>query len=144
MQREIELMCHTLEVPGGEPSKELVNTVRKGLRVAADALIHDALLKSDKPALEEHVHSLMRSVAGALVYVQQRPEVADFVYAAKSLVETGQHVMDKGLRFGHAEDIRIGAVMIQLACYGVCYALDFAYFERLNQDIENEKSTKVH
>lgn len=144
MQREIELMCHILEVPGGEPSKELINTVRKGLRQAADGLVHDALLKSDKPALEEHIHTLMRAVAGTVVYVAQRPEVEDFVYAAKSLIETGQHVMDKGLRFGHPEDIRIGAVMIQLACYGVCYALDFAYFERLNKDIENEKSRKVH
>lgn len=104
-----------------------VAPTRKALRAATDALIHDALLQADLPALVTLSCDVMREVAAGLLRHGHEPGVGDLVEGAQAMIENGRAVMDKGLMLQSAETINCGAVMIELAVRGLCAALGAPY-----------------
>ncbi len=118
-----------------EPTAPVAPT-RKAVREATDALIHDALLRDDLPALVATSATVMCAVATALLRHGHEPDVADLVEGTQALIESGRDVLDRGLMLQSAETIKCGSVMLELAVRGLCAALSVPYDAALAEVVQ--------
>lgn len=123
MRYEMSLVRADFE--GVEPLPR--TALRAQLRQATDALIHDALLENNLPALVQLCGSTMLTVASTLVQVRQEPDVPDLVEAAQGLIEDARNVLDRGLMLDVPETTKIGAVMVELIARGLCAVCSVDY-----------------
>lgn len=115
-------------VKAAGPDPELAGTNgRKVLREVTDRMIVDSLQANSMSQLIEHTGRAMVVVATILTNAGQEPEVFDFVEAAQALIEDGRAVMDRGIMIDSGETLLCGAVMLELACRGICAALSIPY-----------------
>ena len=123
MRFELDLLRDT--VPADADAR--TEPARKALREATDAIIHDALMIDDLPALVRLSAEAMLTVAASLLQYSVEPDVRDLVDAAQALIEDSRAVMDRGLMLRSWETVRCGAVMMELTVRGLCAALSVPY-----------------
>lgn len=123
MRYELSLVRDSVTVDQSQP----VAPLRKELREATDALIHEALLVNDLPELLRLSADTVLCTARILARLGRDPEVPDFVEGAQALIEQGRAVADRGLQLNSPETLLCGAVMLELACRGVFAALGAPY-----------------
>lgn len=102
-------------------------TLRRSVRSVTDKVIHDALLSSNVTGVASGLASTMLSVGAVLGQLSLEPDVEDFVYAAKELLEDARIPFDKGLKGSEWGDVRIGSVMLEIVCRGISSVLNLPY-----------------
>ena len=107
--------------------------LRRSTRTAIDQVIHHALLSSNIVGLASGLASSMLTVGAVLSQLSLEPDVEDFVYAAKELLEDARIPFDKGLKGSEWGDVRIGSVMLEIVARGVCAVLNLPYEEVLDE-----------
>lgn len=98
---------------------------RRDLQLATDALIADEPL--DLTGVVERSCSIMLVVAKTLTTYQQDPQVPDLVEASSASIRAARLVMDRGLLMNDWDQVRCGAVMLELSVRGLCAALSVPY-----------------
>jgi len=126
MKFEMDLVRPLISFSDDEPDKD---QARQLTRISSDALIHDAILRSDINTLAARSAQLMIAIATNLLRYKIDPDVSDFVYAAKELIEDARIVIDKGIQMNEKKDIAIGSVMIEIVVKGICSTLALPYDE---------------
>lgn len=130
MQFELDLLReHVCPMPEDSDGRDAAKELRKIVREATDRTIHEALLVSSRQSLALFSAGTMVAVATTLLTLRQEPEVEDFVYAAKELIEDARQVMDKGLHQNEMKDVKIAAVMLEIVTRGICALMDIPYEE---------------
>lgn len=100
---------------------------RKELRLATDALIHDALKKNDIKHFYIEAGRAMLTVARICDQYRFEPELVDAVEGGVALIEQGRAVLDRGLTINSHETSVIGIVMMGFAIRGICESFHVPY-----------------
>ena len=115
---------------------------RRLIREETDETINEGLLASSLVKLADGIADSMVVTAGTLVQYGLDPTEEDFIHAAKELIEDARGALDKGLMFRQASNIKVGAVMLQLVCYGIAYTLNIPYHD-VFKEVHRNNMAKV-
>ena len=124
-----------LDMVRGEQQQEFSAVeVRKQLNEAAHALVHDAVLQNDLPALAEKLAEMMLTTARTLMVAKVEPDLENFVYAAAEVVANARKAIDDALRFDNKDDLKLGAVMMEIVLKGIAATLNLP-LEKLMREV---------
>lgn len=121
MKMELDLVRATLTPNPKTPT----TPSRRDLQLATDALIAGEPL--DLTGVVEQCCSIMLVVARTLAQYEQDPQVPDLVTGSSESIRAARSVMDRGLLLNDWEQVRCGAVMLELSVRGLCAALSVPY-----------------
>lgn len=100
---------------------------RRTVRVSTDDLIGAGFLAGDLVRLSAKLGDTMLVMGGTCAQLGVRPEISEFLLAAKELVEDARTVVDKSLTVQDWEQVKIGVAMMQVVLGGVCFVLNLPY-----------------
>lgn len=115
------------------PEVEQPETVsaRRVVRMATDELIQTGLLTKDVACLTLSLCETMTMTAGMCAQFGVTPQIDDFLFGVKDLVEDIRVVMENGISSREWDQVRVAACMMQVLIGGSCYMLNLPYMEAM-------------
>lgn len=100
---------------------------RRTVRLSTDDLIGAGFLAGDLVRLSAKLGDTMLVMGGTCAQLGVRPEISEFLLAAKELVEDARTVLDKALVVQEWEQVKVSVAMMQVVLGGVCFVLNLPY-----------------